>query len=187
MHLRFPTFHIQSLFETPCLLIFSVVPLCILSSVMCLFLCNYILYIVFGYMYYVCILYYSCILAYICTMQNYNVACMYVCLPPLPGPPLLHVIVGTLCPRAYIAFCPFFCPFCIFAQQYMLEFSLYIHVAIWQCIMICLVILILSLLLLMQSLYSLSKLFIYLSLVLFLLLLVIILDIEHLNTYHYWD
>ena len=42
------------------------------------------------------------------------------------------------------------------------------------CIMICLVITILSLLLFIQSLYSLSKLFIYLSLVLFLLLLVII-------------
>ena len=53
------------------------------------------------------------------------------------------------------------------------------------CIMICLVILILSLLLFIQSLYSLSKLQIYLSLVLFLLLLVITLDIEHLNTYHY--
>ena len=53
------------------------------------------------------------------------------------------------------------------------------------CIMICLVILILSLLLFIQSPYSLSKLFIYLSLVLFLLLLVITLDIEHLNTHHY--
>ena len=42
------------------------------------------------------------------------------------------------------------------------------------CIMICLVIPILSLLLFIQSLYSLSKLLIYLSLVLFLLLLVII-------------
>ena len=45
--------------------------------------------------------------------------------------------------------------------------------------MICLVILILSLLLFIQSLYSLSKLH------LFLVLLVITLDIEHLNTYHY--